>query len=280
MRRVLKNLKYVYLIAMLIVILFPLIYIIASSFKTNMELMAFPERIFPEKFTFENYIQAWNSDDFPVFRMLINSIWYTLGSVCISIILAAMGGFVFARGNFPGKKLMFGIITALMFVQLGSITMYPNFQLMEWLHIPKSLVTLLLIKCFGIPTANIYLVKGFLSGIPKELDEAAKIDGCSFFGLFKHIIFPLLTPILATIAMLSFNGSWNEYLLPMIWTMTKPEQRTLIVGIMQLKSTGAAAANWNLMLAGTVIALLPVLVGYAFANKFFVQGITSGAVKG
>ena len=280
MRKVLKNLKYVYLIAMLIVILFPLIYIIASSFKTNMELMAFPERIFPEKFTFENYIQAWNSDDFPVFRMLINSIWYTLGNVGISIILAAMGGFVFARGNFPGKKLMFGIITALMFVQLGSITMYPNFQLMDWLHIPKSLATLLLIKCFGIPTANIYLVKGFLSGIPKELDEAAKIDGCSFFGLFRHIIFPLLTPILATIAMLSFNGSWNEYLLPMIWTMTKPEQRTLIVGIMQLKSTGAAAANWNLMLAGTVIALLPVLVGYAFANKFFVQGITSGAVKG
>ena len=275
-----KSLKYVYLIAILLAILLPLIYIIASSFKTNMELMAFPERIFPEKFTFENYIQALNSDDFPVFRMLINSIWYTLGCVCISVMLAAMGGFVFARGNFPGKKLMFGIITALMFVQLGSITMYPNFQLMDWLHIPKSLVTLLIIKCFGIPTANIYLVKGFLSGIPKELDEAAKIDGCSFFGLFRHIIFPLLTPILATIAMLSFNVSWNEYLLPMIWTMTKPEQRTLIVGIMQLKSTGAAAANWNLMLAGTVIALLPVLIAYAFCNKFFVQGITSGAVKG
>lgn len=280
MRKILKNLKYVYLIAILLLILFPLIYIIASSFKTNMELMAFPERIFPEKFTVENYVQAWNSDDFPVFKMLINSIWYTISSVVISVILAAMGGFVFARGNFPGKKLMFGIITALMFVQLGAITMYPNFQVMDWLHIPKSLVTLLLIKCFGIPTANIYLVKGFLSSIPKELDEAAKMDGCSFFGLFRYIIFPLLTPILATIAMLSFNASWNEYLLPMIWTMTKPEQRTLIVGIMQLKSTGAAAANWNLMLAGTIIALLPVLVGYAFCNKFFVQGITNGAVKG
>ena len=145
MRKILKNLKYVYLIAILLLILFPLIYIIASSFKTNMELMAFPERIFPEKFTVENYVQAWNSDDFPVFKMLINSIWYTISSVVISVILAAMGGFVFARGNFPGKKLMFGIITALMFVQLGAITMYPNFQVMDWLHIPKSLVTLLLL---------------------------------------------------------------------------------------------------------------------------------------
>ena len=91
---------------------------------------------------------------------------------------------------------------------------------------------------------------------------------------------PLLVPILATIAMLSFNSSWNEYLSPMIWTMSNPEQRTLIVGIMQLKSSGEAAASWNLMLAGTVIALLPVLIAYAFLNRFFVQGIVNGAVKG
>lgn len=280
MKKVANGLKYIYLTVLLLIILFPLIYILASSFKTNMELMASPGKIFPEKFTFNNYKEVWNSDSFPVFQMLFNSVWFTVGSVCISIALSAMGGFVFARGNFPGKKLMFAVITALMFVNLGSITMYPNFKLMDWLHIPKSLVTLLFIRCFGIPTANIYLVRGFLAGIPKELDEAASIDGCSFFGTFRHIILPLLTPILATVAMLSFNGSWNEYLNPMIWTMTRPEQRTLIVGIMQLKSTGEAAANWNLMLAGTVVALAPVLIAYAFCNKFFVRGIVSGAVKG
>ena len=90
----------------------------------------------------------------------------------------------------------------------------------------------------------------------------------------------MLMPILATIGMLSFNGSWNDYMSPMIWTMTTPEQRTLIVGIVQLKSTGEAAASWNLMLAGTTIALVPVLIAYAFGNRFFVQGIASGAVKG
>ena len=113
-----------------------------------------------------------------------------------------------------------------------------------------------------------------------ELDEAAKIDGCGFVGIFAKIIFPLLKPILATIAILTFQGSWNDYLSPLIFTMSKPEQRTLIVGIVQLKSTGEAAASWNLMLAGTTIALIPVLIAYIFANRYFVEGIAAGAVKG
>jgi len=99
-------------------------------------------------------------------------------------------------------------------------------------------------------------------------------------GIFGRIIFPLLKPILATIAILTFQGSWNDYLNPLIFTMSKPEQRTLIVGIVQLKSTGEAAASWNLMLAGTTIALIPVLIAYIFANRYFVEGIAAGAVKG
>ena len=90
----------------------------------------------------------------------------------------------------------------------------------------------------------------------------------------------MITPILATIGILAFQGSWNEYLMPMIFTMTRPEQRTLIVGVIALKTSGEAASSWNLMLAGTTIALLPVLVAYAFGSKFFIEGIAAGAVKG
>lgn len=280
MRYLSKIFKYSFLILLLLFIIFPLLYTILSSFKTNMEILANPEGIFPKKFTFDNYIEAWNSNSFPIISMLFNSIWYTVISVAITLIISSMTGYVFARGNFPGKNIIFSIFAALMFVNLGMITMYPNFQVVEFLHLPKSLYVLLLVKCFGIPVANIYLVRGFIKGIPYEIDEAAKIDGCSFPMIFFKIIFPMLMPILATIGMLSFNSSWNDYMTPMIWTMTRPEQRTLIVGIVQLKSTGEAAASWNLMLAGTTVALIPVLIAYAFGNKFFVQGIACGAVKG
>ena len=280
MKYVLKISKHLFLILLLLLIMFPLLYTVLSSFKTNTEILANPERLFPQKFTFDNYIEAWNSSSFPVLTMLFNSICYTGISVIITIMISSMTGYVFARGRFPGKNIIFTIFAALMFVSLGTITMYPNFEVIEFLHLPKSLWTLLLVKCFGIPIANIYLVRGFIQGIPYDIDEAAKIDGCSFHMIFFKIIFPMLMPILATIGMLSFNASWNDYMTPMIWTMTRPEQRTLIVGIVQLKTTGEAAASWNLMLAGTTVALIPVLIAYAFGNRFFVQGIASGAVKG
>lgn len=106
------------------------------------------------------------------------------------------------------------------------------------------------------------------------------MDGCSFIGIFFKIILPLMKPILATIAILSFNGSWNDYLLPNIFTLTIPAQRTLIVGLMALKTTGEAASSWNLMLAGASIAMMPVLVAFAFGNRYFVKGVAAGAVKG
>ena len=133
---------------------------------------------------------------------------------------------------------------------------------------------------FSIPVVNIYLIRGFIDALPKELDESARIDGCSFAGTFFRIIMPLLKPVLATIGILTFNTSWNDYITPNIFTATKPEQQTLIVGLMALKNSDGAATNWNLMLAGSVIALIPVLVAYAFGNQYFVSGLASGAVKG
>ena len=125
-----------------------------------------------------------------------------------------------------------------------------------------------------------YLVRSFVGSLPREMDESAKIDGCSFTGIFFRIILPLLKPVMATIAVLTFNYSWNSYLMPAMFTLTRPEQQTLIVGIMALKNSGQGASQWNLMLAGTVIALVPVLFVFAIANRYFVSGLADGAVKG
>jgi ABC-type glycerol-3-phosphate transport system permease component len=273
-------LYYFILIAVFLVTVFPLVYITLSSFKTNGDILAHPEQLITDSMSFDNYKRAWNSPQFQVKYMIVNSLYYTLGMVCINMLISSMAGYVFSRGHFPGKKIVFGCFTALMFIQTGGIGIYATFEILNLIHLPQSLPTLMLIGLFGVPTVNMYLVKGYVDTLPVELNEAAKIDGASFPRTFFMIMLPLLLPIMATIGILAFNGSWNNYLMPTVFTLTRPKQRTLIVGLMALKNSGGAATQWDLMLAGSVITIIPVLSAYIFANKYFVQGLASGAVKG
>lgn len=275
-----NSINYLILTIILLFTVFPIIYTVASSFKTNSELLSQPENLFPRNITFENYKIAWASDSFDVKQMLWNSTYYTLILVGVSLLSSSVSAYVFARGEFPGKKLVFAVFSSLMFISLGSITVYPLFDVLNKLNLNRSLWGLIAIKSFGIPIVSIYLVKSYIVTLPKEMDEAAMIDGCSFTGIFFRIIAPLLKPILATVGMLAFQSSWNEYLMPTIFTLANPSQRTLMVGVVALKSSGEAAASWNLMLAGSTIALIPVLVAYGFGNRYFISGLASGAIKG
>lgn len=200
--------------------------------------------------------------------------------VVITLTTSSMGGYVFSRGKFPGKKIIFTAFTGTMFVSLGSIGIYPLLQIAKFFHINNTLWGVIIISVFGVNITNMYLVRGFVDSLPIELDESAKIDGCNFFQLFLWIILPLLKPIMATIGILTFKGAWNNYLLPMIFTMANPRQAPLIVGIVALKRTSEAATAWNLMLAGTMISVIPMLIVYLILNKYFVRGLVSGAVKG
>lgn len=258
----------------------PLLYTIFSSFKTNTEILAHPERLIPIQFTLENFKIAFTSQDFNIPRMTWNSIYYTLICVAGALLTSSMAAYVFARGHFPGKNIIFAMFSSLMFISLGSITIYPTFKVLDVLGLAQSLWGLVVMKLFGINIVNIYLVRSYIKTLPISVEEAAQIDGCSFFKTFFAVVLPLLKPIIATIGILSFQASWNEYLLPTLFTMSRPEQQTLIVGVVALKNSGQAAASWNLMLAGATIALIPVLIAYAFGNRYFVMGITSGAVKG
>lgn len=278
-----KTFKIIYYIILGVVALFsllPIIYVVSSSFKTNSEIMTNSALLFPKNPTLENYRVAWNGDNFNIASMTFNSTWYTLISVLITLTTSSMSGCVFARLDFPGKKVIFAVFSATLFINMGSITIYPLFEILSNIGLANNLWGLVVMKFFGIGVANIYIVRGFINTLPYEIDEAAYIDGCSFFGVYWRIILPLLKPVVATIGILAFQGSWNDYLMPTLFTITRPEQRTLIVGIMALKNSGQAASSWNLMLAGASVALIPVLIAYAFGNKYFVSGLTAGAVKG
>mgnify|MGYP002537734844 FL=1 len=268
------------LVIVTLITLFPLVYTAASSFKTNAEILAYPERIFSLNPTWDNYKTVFRSDSINIMRMTWNSLYYTIFSVIVVLITSSVSGYVFSRGEFKFKKTIFTIFSSLMFLSFGSVTLYPKFDILTALHLNKSLFGLIVLKCFGIPIVNMYLVRGYVNTLPKELDESAKLDGCSFTGTFFRIIAPLLKPILATVGILTFQNTWNEYLLPAIFTAGLPEQQPLIVGITSLRTSGEASSSWNLMLAGTTIAVIPVLFAYAFGNKYFVAGLANGAVKG
>ena len=276
-----KTIIYIFLCAVLFVTILPVIYTVFASFKSNSEIMTHPETLFPLEPTLDNYKAALTTGSFNIPLMFWNSTYYTVLTVIITITISSLSGYVFARGgNFPGSKVIFTVFSSLMFINMGSITIYAVFKVLDIVHLSDSLWGLIVMKVFGIGIVNIYLVRSYIRTLPYSLDEAAKIDGCSFIGIFFKIIGPLLKPIIATISILAFNSSWNDYLMPTLFTISRPEQRPLIVGIMALKNSGNAASNWNLMLAGATVALIPILIAYAFGNKYFVEGLASGAVKG
>jgi ABC-type glycerol-3-phosphate transport system permease component len=191
-----------------------------------------------------------------------------------------MSGFVFSRYKFWGRKFFLTLFISLMFIHLGAITMYPTYRVLRTFHMTGSLLGLI-ISMVGGQTTNILLIMGFSNSVPRELDEAAIIDGCNMYQILFRIIFPLLRPILAVVALFAFRGAWNEYVWTLIMSASNNRLKTLTVGVVQLRYAGSGEmASWHLMVAGSAIALIPILIVYAFAHRQFISGLTAGSVKG
>ncbi|MDF2924506.1 MAG: arabinogalactan transporter permease [Paenibacillaceae bacterium] len=275
---VLKLLLYALLLLVAAFTLFPVLYAFLASFKENQEIMAGSASLLPRAFTLDNYQEAWEVANFKTYTW--NSIYMTFVIVTGTILTSSMGAYFFARSSFPGKRLLFAVFVSTMFISMGSITMFPLLAIAKALHINTTLWGVIIIKIFGINILNMYLIRNFIVSIPMEIDEAAKLDGCSFGQIFFRIIFPLLKPVIATVGLIVFRDAWNDYLLPMVFTIANRSQAPLVVGVVALKGAGQAASSWNLMLAGTMISIIPMLVVYTFLNRYFVAGVTTGAVKG
>lgn len=269
---------FIFMLIVAMLTLYPVIYVIGGSFKANAELLAGGTSLFPKTWIIDNFVQAWKGADFATYTL--NSIYLATGVMILSLLSSSMAGYVFSRKQFKGKELLYGLFVAFMFVNVGSVTLRPLFELAIKLKLNTSLTSVIFISAGMGQATYIFLVRGYMNSIPKELDEAAKIDGCTFFQTFYKIILPVLKPILATVALLSFRGGWNEYILPLVFTMTTPAKRPLTVGVTMLKNAGDGAAAWNIMFAGATIAIIPILIIYIFTSRYFMKGLTAGAVKG
>ncbi len=269
---------WLFLCAFFVISFFPVLFTFMSSFKSNMEILTTANSIFPKQFVLENYSKAWKMADFSTYTK--NSVFLSFFCVLGAILSSTCCGYVFSRARFRGKEFVYYLMISSMFVSLGTLTLYPLLMIMRVINLNKSLWGVIIIRVFGMNVTNLFIARGYITTIPTEIDEAAKIDGCSFFRIYYNIIFPLCKPLIATVAILAFRSSWNDYMLPMVFTMTDPKRMPLVVGIMRLKSSGAMASSWNLMLAGTAISLIPMMTIYLIFNRYFVAGMTNGAVKG
>ena len=269
--------KWAFIAAVSAFTLFPVIYIVLGSFKTNMELMT-GGNIIPEVWTFSNYADAWQKANFALYTW--NSIYFCFFVTLGALLTTSMAGYCLARKDFPFKKLITGLLLSTMFITLGAVVYKPLYIMMVNIGFHKTLWGVILIQIAGGQGTNIFLVQKFVQNVSKELDEAAVIDGCSTFRIYWNIILPLIRPILGVVGLFSFRDAWNAYILPSIFTITSKKLMTLTVGVVSLKYADMNAIQWNLMVAGASIAVVPMLVVYIFANKQFISGLQVGAVKG
>lgn len=274
---IIRVVMYAILLAIAVITLFPVVYSLLGGFKTTQELMT-SSSLIPKKFMFDNYTYVWDKVNFG--RYTVNSLIVTISVVIVQMLMSTMTAYAFSRRNFKFKKLIRMMYLAAMFINAGTATLYPKYQLIVDMGINKNFLGLIFVES-AAPIAAILLAESYLSGISKSFDEAARIDGCSFVKTFTHIIFPMMMPVIFVNALLAFRSIWNAYLMPMIITAGNDKLQLLSVAIVELKAGGAGmATNWAAILAAVNISIIPVVIVYIICNKQFVSGVSAGGVKG
>jgi raffinose/stachyose/melibiose transport system permease protein len=275
-RTVITILKWVFLLAVAAFMLYPILYAVLGSFKTNQELTS-SASLLPNEWQWNNFTTALNIANFG--RYFGNSLFLCFFVVVGSLLTSSLSAYCIARHEFPGRRLLTILYTAMMFISIGPVMLRPVYDLAVVTGTNKSLWPVVFILIGG-QSVNIFILQAYMRGIPRELDEAAMIDGASIFTLYWRIIMPLSTPALGVVALFQFRLAWNEYLWPLVFTLTNPALRPLSVGIAALRYNDTAATQWNLMLTGATISIIPMLIVYLLTNRAFISGQMQGALKG
>lgn len=260
------------LIIVCLIWLYPFVWPIFSSFKSSSEMFRAGWHLWPEHWTLDNFIRAWSKAQFN--RYLLNSIIYAVSSTSISIIVSGLAGYVMARYKFPGSRLLQLLIMGMLFLPTAT-SILPVFDLMNRLGILNTPYAVILALSGGVGFSTL-LFMGYFKNIPQDLYDAAMVDGANFFQQFR-IALPLAKPIIATSAILGFNSAWQEYFTPLVFTLGKPELRTLSVGLRAF--TGQFSVDISGFAAATTISIIPIIIVFIIFQRQFVNGL-AGAVKG
>ena len=259
--------------AIAIVMLIPLVWLISTSLKSPTEdIFQFPPQLFPSQPTFQNFITVWNANPFG--RYLFNSTLVAVLTVGLNLLFCALAAYPLARLNFRGREVFFTLIVTTIMIPF-QIVMIPLYVLAVQLGLRNSYLGVIfpaIASAFGI-----FLLRQAFQGVPKELEEAGRMDGCSELGIWWYVMIPAIRPALVTLAIFVFIGSWSDFLWPLI-VLDRPEYYTLPLGVATL--AGTFSLDWRLIAAGSVISIEPILLFFIVMQRYIVPTESGSGVKG
>ncbi|CAN7723675.1 carbohydrate ABC transporter permease [Paenibacillus sp. LjRoot56] len=272
-KSLLEILLFALTLVLAIIFFFPIYFSLISAFKSNGAIMR-DAISFPTSWYVDSFVYLWTKTDFP--RAMVNSIILTLSSIIAMIAIIPMAAYAIERTNKRWTNMVYIYFLAGMMIPF-QVYMIPLFKEMKMMGFYGSLSGPILIYISGSVGFGVLLYTSFLKGVPREIEEAAEIDGCSKYGIFWRIVFPLLGPCTASLVVLNGLGIWNDFLMPSL-VLPSDKPKTMIVEIFGF--VGEYASQWDMVFAGTAISIIPVLIAFIALQKYFVKGIAAGATKG
>lgn len=252
----------------------PFAWMVSTSLKDISEVYAFPPEFLPETLKWSNYADAWNALPFDIF--FLNSLIVAVVTTVGVVLTSSMAGYSFARLRYPGRDKIFLAYLGTLMIPFP-VLMVPLFVIMKNLQLVDSLWSLILPAIFT--PAGTFLMRQFILTLPRELEESARVDGCGFFGIYWRIVLPLMKPVIATLGIFTFLGSWNEFLWPLI-TISSIDHKTLPLGLTMFQSRLAGRTPWDQIMASATFSIIPVLIVFIVGQKYYVQGIVTTGIKG
>jgi multiple sugar transport system permease protein len=267
--------KHVIMIALALLMIYPLLWMVVSSLRPNNEIFTNPS-IIPNHFDWHNYTAGWNALTSPFGLYLGNSLIIVLGAVLGNLFACSLAAYAFARLEFRFKRVAFTIMLLTIMLPF-QVTLVPQYIMFSAVHMLNTFWPLILPKILGTDSFFIFLMVQFIRAIPRELDEAARIDGCGHGRIFARVILPLMTPALATTTIFTFIWMWNEFFGPIVY-LTQPHTWTVQVALGQFidNQTGG---NWGELFAMSVVSLVPVFLAFLFGQRFLIRGIATTGIK-
>ena len=264
---------YILLGATAVVVMLPYIWMVSTSLKGSEEVFAYPPNWVPQAWRFQNYVDAWNAAPFG--RYFFNSALVAMVVTVGQLITCSLAAFAFARMEFKGKGVVFALFisTTMISTQVTLVPSYLVLKNLRWLDTYQALIVPFLANAFGV-----FMMRQYFMTLPKELEEAAKLDGCGRLRFLWQILLPLSKPIIASQALFAFMGNWNSYLWPLIVT-TSAHMRTLQIGLRYFVGQ-EGGTQWGMFMAATVFVSLPVVIFYLIIQRSFVEGIATTGLKG
>lgn len=263
---------YLVLILITVVTLLPLVWMFSASFKLDSEVFSVPIQWIPKTFHFENYVRIWQKIPFGLFTF--NSFKLTIIVTFIQVLTCSFAAYGFSKCKFRGRDTLFLCYIATIAIP-WQIYMLPQYSLMQKFHLVDTHLGYILMQSFA--AFGVFLLRQFYQSVPNELIEAARIDGLSEYGCYFRIVLPLAKPAIATLTIFTFVNTWNDFMGPMIY-FNSEANKTIPLGIRMF--IGQYSSEYQLIMAASVVALLPILILYVFCQRFFVQGIATSGLKG